>query len=666
METESNPSLRRRLRKVIIGKPRSPHDRHLFHKLSLIAFFAWVGLGADGLSSSCYGPQEAFLALGRHPYLGIFVALGSALTIFVITSSYSQIVELFPTGGGGYVVASKLLSPGFGMLSGCALLIDYVLTITVSLASGADALFSFLPASWYGSRLIFALGTVVLLTLMNMRGIKESVIALVPIFLTFVITHAIIIVYALVTHFGNFPEISRSLTADLHQTTAEIGFIGMIFIILRSYSMGAGTYTGIEAVSNNVQVLREPRARTATRTMVYMAGSLAFMVLGLAIGYLLFGVDFVPTKTLNAVLFEKATGSWGDMGRIFVLVALVSEAAILFVGAQSGFMGGPAVLANMAKDRWVPTQFSTLSDRFVTQNGILIMGGAAFLLMLLTHGSVRFLVVLYAINVFITFSLSQLGMVRHWWLERKTAKRWLHKILVNGIGLTLTLFILLSMVILKFHQGGWITLLITGTLIVLVTLIRRHYKYTARLLQRLDSLVKVAEMPSGGLTSDRPERKTTPEFDPKARTAVLLVNGFSGLGLHTLLSVIRTFQDSFKNFIFIQIGVLDSGNFKGSSEIEHLKTYIETEVGRYVDYARRYGYYAEGFTRIGVDVVEEVAKLVPEIAERFPHPVFFGGQLVFPNETVFNRVLHNYTVFAVQRRLYNQGIPIVIMPIRVY
>ena len=210
------------------------------------------------------------------------------------------------------------------------------------------------------------------------------------------------------------------------------------------------------------------------------------------------------------------------------------------------------------------------------------------------------------------------------------------------------------------------SLLITGALIILVTLIKRHYKYTARLLQRLDSLVKVAETPSGGLTSDRPERKTTPEFDPKARTAVLLVNGFSGLGLHTLLSVIRTFQDSFKNFIFIQIGVLDSGNFKGSSEIEHLKTYIETEVGRYVDYARRYGYYAEGFTRIGVDVVEEVAKLVPEIAERFPHPVFFGGQLVFPNETVFNRVLHNYTVFAVQRRLYNQGIPIVIMPIRVY
>lgn len=141
------------LKDVIIGKARSPKDVTIFHKLSLIAFFAWVGLGADGLSSSCYGPQEAFLALGKHPYLGLFVGIGTVLTIFVISASYSQIVELFPTGGGGYLVASKLLSPSFGMLSGCALLIDYVLTTTVSIASGADAVSSLLPLRWHSYRL---------------------------------------------------------------------------------------------------------------------------------------------------------------------------------------------------------------------------------------------------------------------------------------------------------------------------------------------------------------------------------------------------------------------------------------------------------------------------------------------------------------------------------
>ncbi len=129
----------KRAKTLIIGGAKSPHDKTLFHKLSLIAFFAWIGLGADGLSSSCYGPEEAFLALGQHHYLGIFVALMSVVTILVIAASYSQIIELFPSGGGGYLVASKLLSPGLGMISGCALLVDYVLTIALSVASGADA-----------------------------------------------------------------------------------------------------------------------------------------------------------------------------------------------------------------------------------------------------------------------------------------------------------------------------------------------------------------------------------------------------------------------------------------------------------------------------------------------------------------------------------------------
>ncbi|HVP58440.1 MAG TPA: APC family permease, partial [bacterium] len=561
---------------------------------------------------------------------------------------------------------SKLLSPRLGMASGCALLIDYLLTIALSIASGTDALFSSLPARLQPLKIFVSIAAVLLLVLLNLRGVKESVVSLTPVFIVFIVMHGAAIVTLLLTHLPEADTLVNAARSDIGSSIGEAGVFGTIFLIFRAYSMGAGTYTGIEAVSNGLPILREPREKTAKRTMLYMAVSLAFMALGLTIGYLLYGAGFHPTKTLNAVLFESATAGWGDWGHIYVLVALVSEAAILVVAAQTGFLDGPRVLANMAKDRWVPTQFSMLSDRFVTQNGILIMGGAAFLLMLLTHGSVRFLVVLYSINVFITFSLSQLGMVRHWWQERRMGAHWKHRILVNGIGLVLTLFILASVVVLKFHQGGWITLLITGTLIVLVTLIRRHYNYTARLLGRLDSLVQVAEKALAEPAAGGQVKKPAPEFDPKGRTAVLLVNGFSGLGLHTLLGIIRVFQDSFRNFVFIQIGILDSGNFKGSFEIEHLKTYAETEVDKYVEYMQRHGYYAERFTTIGVDVVEEVAKIVPEIMERFPHPVFFGGQLVFPHETVFNRALHNYTVFAVQRRLYTQGIPIVIMPIRVY
>ena len=180
-----------------MGRAHDLRDPAIFHKLSLIAFFAWVGLGADGLSSSCYGPEEAFRALGGHIFLGVFVALGTAITVFIIASSYSQIIELFPTGGGGYLVASKLLSPSLGMISGCALLIDYVLTITLSVASGADAIFSFLPPTLYPFKLSFAVLGLLVLIVLNMRGVKESVMPLIPIFLTFLLTHVFVIIYGL-------------------------------------------------------------------------------------------------------------------------------------------------------------------------------------------------------------------------------------------------------------------------------------------------------------------------------------------------------------------------------------------------------------------------------------------------------------------------------------
>jgi amino acid transporter len=662
MQMESKPSLFQRLKNIIIGSALNPQDHAVFHKLSLIAFFAWVGLGADGLSSSSYGPEEAFLALQRHTHLSVFVALGAALTIFIISASYSQIIELFPTGGGGYLVASKLLSPSVGMLSGCALLIDYVLTITISIASGADALFSFLPAGWHSFKFEFAVLGVLMLTLFNLRGVKESVTPLVPIFLTFVITHAFAIVYALIMHSRNFPEVVGTTVTDIHKTHSEIGLVGMVLLILRAYSLGAGTYTGIEAVSNGLPILREPRVQTGKRTMGYMAASLAITVVGLMLAYLLYKVEPQTGKTLNAVLFERVTGNWRkDSGYLFVLVTLISEAMLLFVAAQAGFLDGPRVLANMALDRWFPTKFATLSDRLVTQNGILLMGGAALVMMVVTRGSVDFLVVLYSINVFITFTLSQLGMVRHWWNSRSTVKGWPTKFLVNGIGLVLTAFILISVVVLKFHEGGWITLVLTGALVGVAVFIKRHYNHTAQLLQRLDSLVYAAD-------SSSPEFNPGPiegRFDSGAKTAVLLVNGFNGLGLHTLFAVIRLFEGIFKNFVFVHIGVVDARTFKGPSDVEHLRDQVKGELDRYVNFMKRHGHYAEGFYSIGIDVVDEITQVTPKILERFPNSVFFGGQLVFPEDSFPSRWLHNYIVFAVQRRFYREGIPFVILPIRV-
>ena len=367
-------------------------------------------------------------------------------------------------------------------------------------------------------------------------------------------------------------------------------------------------------------------------------------------------------KTLNAVLFEKITADWPPLvSRGFVIAAMASSGALLLIAAQTGFFGGPRVLANMAVDRWMPTRFATLSDRLVTQNGVLLMGGAAFMLLFFTAAAVNLLVVLYSINVFITFSLSQLGMVRHWWMDRDKEPKWKSRLLINGIGLLLTSGILISLCVVKFDEGGWATLLVTGVLIGVAFWVKHHYRQTQKKLFRLNELVAAALADEALITPEMPP----PQCDPNARTAVFLVNGFNGLGLHTLLAVVRMFPKVYRNFIFVQVGVLDAGNFKGASEVENLREYSRREVENYVTYMSKRGFYSEARFALGTDIVEEAAKLCEEIAEKFPQAQFFAGQLVFKDENMVRRWLHNHTVFELQRRLYQKGRAMLILPIQV-
>jgi hypothetical protein len=275
----------------------------------------------------------------------------------------------------------------------------------------------------------------------------------------------------------------------------------------------------------------------------------------------------------------------------------------------------------------------------------------------MTRGAVGLLIVLYSINVFITFSLSQLGMVRHWWLVRRGERGWRHKLLVNAVGLCLTSFILVTLVVLKFHGGGWVTVLMTAALMAVAFAVRRHYDGVRKQLASLDTIVEAAELPPPPGSRD---------FAPTSdRTAVVLVNGFNGLGLHTLLGAVRLFGGGFHRMVFVQIGVLDAGNFKGADEIERLRAHVKREGERYVSFVQARGGAAEAVTAVGHEVLDELTKLVPGLTARHANVVFFTGQLVFERETVFTRWLHNYTAFALQRRLFLRGLPCAIVPIRV-
>lgn len=645
-----------RVRTRIIGAPKNLWDRSLFHKVSLIPILAWVGMGADGLSSSAYGPEEAFRMLGDHLYLVPFIMVAVVVTISIISVAYSRIIEHFPTGGGGYVVASKLLGPTPGLISGSALVIDYVLTITVSIAAGGDALFSFLPERWALFKLPVEFLAILLLLVLNLRGVRESVIAVSPVFFAFVASHAAMLLASLWIHAGDIPQTAASVSQGLSDGWRTLGFLGLGTVFLHAYSMGAGTYTGIEAVSNGVAVLREPKAEMGKRTMFYMAASLAITSAGLLLCYLIAGVRPAAGQTLNAILakdtFSPETVGSATVALLLVGATLLSETGLLFIAAQTGFIDGPRVMANMAVDGWLPKRFAALSDRLTMQNGVLLFGLGAMGALLWTHGNTHVLVVMYSINVFITFCLSELSMLRLY-----AQRRWFRQIWVHVAGFILCSAILLMMVFEKFTMGGWLTLACTLTFAAVCFRIRHYYGLVHQKIHQLDR--QLANIPIEGPA-------TIPPIDPQAPTAIILVERYGGVGVHSVFSILRAFPGHFKNVIFVSVGVVDSGNFKGLETLQELRDHVEQDLKRYVDLARRIGMPALYEMSVGTDVVEAAAELCVKVAKRFPRAVVFGGKLVFQKERWYQHILHNETGSAIQNRLQWEGLPMTILPIRVF
>lgn len=652
------------VKQIIIGKPKDLADHRVFHSLSLVAFLAWVGLGADGLSSSCYGPSEAFHNLHGHHYLAVFLSAMTVATVFIISLCYSHIIEQFPSGGGGYLVASKLLGKPVGVVSGSALLVDYILTITVSIAAAGDALFGLLPPEWASNKLTCEVVAVLMLIVLNLRGVKESVIALLPVFAVFLVTHTFIIAGVIGLHINGVSHVAAEVADGLAKDMAnpQLGMIGILALLLHAYSLGAGTYTGIEAVSNSMPVMREPRVATAKRTMVYMSFSLAFVAGGLMLGYLLLGVQQVADQTMNQVLVEqlmdevgfRSSESW--IGTVFVLCTMVSEGALLIVAAQAGFIDGPRVLANMARDSWVPHWFANLSDRLTAHNGIVLMGLAALSALVYTGGNVSTLLVMYSINVFLTFSLSMIAMCRFWYRHRAEHPIWKRRLALFAVGAAMCLSILGVTIFEKFEEGGWKTLAATGLCVGVCFLINREYINVVQRLRRLNATL--VDFAGKNKPIDTP-------CDPSQPTAAILVGGYGGLGVHTFLNALRLTPDYFKNVVFLSVGVVDTGSFKGSEAVEELKRSTAQALEKYVTLARKIGIPATSYLSMGTDPVEELEHLCVAVAKEFPKAVFFAGQLVFHKDKWYHRVLHNETAFSLQRRLQWAGLPIVILPTRV-
>ncbi|TWC67531.1 APC family permease [Herbaspirillum sp. SJZ099] len=649
-----------KIREIVIGKALDPLKSETRHSLALVAFLAWVGLGADGLSSSAYGPEESFRALGEHTHLGLYLALATALTVFIIALAYNQVIELFPTGGGGYRVATKLVGPYLGLVSGVALILDYVLTIAISIASGVDALASMLPLGFQPYKLWVEAVCIGILIVLNLRGLKEAIRVLLPIFLGFVATHLLLILYGIFAHAGHFPSLVPDTLADTGELAQHIGWSGVAAMLLLAYSQGGGTYTGLEAVSNNVNMLAEPRVRTGKVTMIYMALSLAFTAGGIFLLYLLWDARHVDGQTLNASTFRIIIGSLGIEAKwvndLMLMVVLAFEAGLLFVAANTGFLGGPAVLSNMAADSWVPHKFRYLSTRLVTQNGILVMGVAALVILFWTQGSVTLLIVLYSISVFLTFAISLFGLCRYWWRRRRQLDHWKRRFLLSLAGFVICAAILCVLVVEKLFDGGWATAVIIAAMSALCIYIRNHYRATKQAIRTVDQIF--ANQPFGPHQGE-----ILP--DPSRQTAVFIVGTSRGGGLHALLWVQRMFPEHFKNFIFVNARTVDSHAYGGEGAVEQMRAEADATLQFFVDFCRSHGLASASRLGFGTDAVQEVTRLCYEISKEYPNAIFFTSKLIFEQDNWFIRLLHNQAALAVQRRLHFDGLQMVILPMKV-
>ena len=437
-----------------------------------------------------------------------------------------------------------------------------------------------------------------------------------------------------------------------------------MLVFLRAFSLGGGTFTGIEAVSNGIAIMREPRVRTAKRTMILMATSLAITASGILLAYLLLGV--LPQKpevvggsapTMNGLLSARFVGD-GPLATGFVIVTMFSEGALLFVAAQAGFVDGPRVMSNMALDQWMPHRMAALSEQLTMRNGVYLMAAAAALLLVYTNGSVDALVVMYSINVFITFTLSNVAMVRH--AAHTKQPRWRRAVFVHMLAASVCGMILIVTLVEKFAEGGWVTAVITATLVAVCFLIRTHYHTVGEKVAALSRELSLETVPP--LETPAPA-----ELDPSKPTAVVLAGGYGGLGLHTLLQIPRTFPDQFEQVVFVATGVIDAGVFKGADEVDRLREKIDGDLAKYVAFARTHmGWAADGDSSIGTEAVSELDRLCREVALRFPRSVFFAGKLIFQRDSWYQRLLHNETAAAVERRLQFAGLPMIVMPVRMF
>lgn len=450
------------LKDFLIGPPL-PTQQIKDTKLNKIR--ALAAFSPDALSSIAYANQEIYLGLLIAGSAGLSMAFPIGLAIIIVlliaAVSYYQTIHAYPSGGGSYVVARSNLGIIPGLIAAGALMVDYILTAAVSLTAGVDALASAVPF-FLPHKVAVALVLLILITLINLRGLQETgTFMSVPVYL-FLFTYIPMLLYGGFVLWRDGPGmLAVSAPAAAQPLT--------LFLLLHAFATGCTALTGIEAISNGVPAFKYPESNNAGKTLIVMAVLMGFLFIG-SIGLTQsLAVIAAPHETILSALARRVMGNG-----FFYFAIQISTLLILTVAANTSFADFPRVAAILAKDGFLPRQFMGLGDRLVFANGILILSGATAILIILFHGDTHLLVPLFAVGAFLAFTLSQSGMILHWWRER--GRHWQLKMVANGIGALATGITLVVVGITKFLEGAWVTIFIIPLLVAMFLKIRSHYK----------------------------------------------------------------------------------------------------------------------------------------------------------------------------------------------
>jgi amino acid transporter len=500
-------------RRLLIGRPfRSDRLSHtLLPKRIALPVFA-----SDALSSVAYAPEEVFLMLsvaGVAAYsLTPWIGLAVAAVMLVVVASYRQNVHAYPSGGGDYEVVTTNLGDNAGLVVASALMVDYVLTVAVSTASAMSNIGSALPIV-AENKVWFCVAAIMLVMALNLRGIRESGVAFAIPTYAFIVGVVIMIGWGLFRIFvlGN-PLRAESAGFEMHAAHGEVVGFALVFLVARSFSSGCAALTGVEAISNGVPAFQKPKSRNAATTLLMLGAIAVTLLMGIIVLAEQIGVKLVEDpqtqlvgipagymqKTLVTQLAETVFGSF-HLG--FLLIATVT-ALILVLAANTAFNGFPVLGSVLAQHSYLPRQLHTRGDRLAFSNGILFLSAAALSFIIAFRAEVTALIQLYIVGVFISFTLSQIGMVRHWTrllrteTDPKTRGKMMRSRVVNTIGFLSTGAVLLVVLVTKFLAGAWIAIVAMSLLFIVMKLIRKHYETVNRELAEQEAAQRDVVLPS--------------------------------------------------------------------------------------------------------------------------------------------------------------------------